>query len=416
MTFTHEEMLNAVRKAGENGQAFSCAAVRDQLNVSTRNRRELSKFHRRFKTFQDEAPNEIEKIGNNTYRLKSAVAAPSVSEATKPKPISARAAAPATPVATEANSGSEKAAVQQDEAVEISQPVSAASSAAEAAPPSVEAVAEDEPAAVSSNEPAVTETPVIAAVSSQHDANDANDADSEEITQVAPLAPSDDEPTISMPVAVVNEEVVALVDSEPTSGVITREPLAAVSVNDVADAEPAPTDTVGEDRISATEIKSAELPHIALLDASDALDAQSASATPAIQLDELIPSQPAANTGAEVQATPAPAASAAPAATSERSGELHLVSAPTEPVAVRNATRPIRETGDAEDGLSPNEKLVELDIFAIPDFDAPTPRAATPRVSPLPRSLADAPRALLKRGQWLSRRVAELLGRSQPRA
>jgi hypothetical protein len=70
MRFTHEELLDAVRKAGEDGQAFSCAAVREQLGMSTRDRRELSKFHRRFRAFQDAAPEAIEKVGNNAYRLK----------------------------------------------------------------------------------------------------------------------------------------------------------------------------------------------------------------------------------------------------------------------------------------------------------------------------------------------------------
>jgi hypothetical protein len=72
MTFTHVEILDAVRIAGRDGQVFGCAAVREQLQVSTRNRRELSKFHRRFKAFQNAAPDEIQRVGNNLYRLKGA--------------------------------------------------------------------------------------------------------------------------------------------------------------------------------------------------------------------------------------------------------------------------------------------------------------------------------------------------------
>jgi len=72
MTFTHEQILDAVRKAGRDGKTFSCAAVREHLDLSTRDRRVLSRFHRQFRAFQEVAGDEIVKVGNNSYRLKSA--------------------------------------------------------------------------------------------------------------------------------------------------------------------------------------------------------------------------------------------------------------------------------------------------------------------------------------------------------
>lgn len=89
MTFTHEEILDAVRIAGQDGQVFGAAAVREHLKVSTSNRSELSKFHRRFRTFQDAAPEAIEKVGNNLYRLKSAGSDAVNAETDAPAPVRA---------------------------------------------------------------------------------------------------------------------------------------------------------------------------------------------------------------------------------------------------------------------------------------------------------------------------------------
>jgi hypothetical protein len=66
---THEELLQAVREVGRSGETFTCAALRQQLGVSTQDRRKLSQFHRSFRAFQDAAGDVIEKVGPNCYRL-----------------------------------------------------------------------------------------------------------------------------------------------------------------------------------------------------------------------------------------------------------------------------------------------------------------------------------------------------------
>jgi len=97
MTLTHEALLAAVRDAGRDGQPFSCADIRQRLDLSTGDRQQLSQFHRRFRTFQKAAQGELEKLGTNSYRLRTAnvgmdvsserlpeVASPQVLEASAP--------------------------------------------------------------------------------------------------------------------------------------------------------------------------------------------------------------------------------------------------------------------------------------------------------------------------------------------
>jgi hypothetical protein len=69
MMFTHEQLLKAVRKAGRNGQPFTCAGVRDCLGLSTRDKKQLNRFYSEFRTFQKAAPEVFEKVGKNAYRL-----------------------------------------------------------------------------------------------------------------------------------------------------------------------------------------------------------------------------------------------------------------------------------------------------------------------------------------------------------
>ncbi len=71
MMFTHDQMLSAVRSAGENGRPFTCGAVRDCLGVRSGDKDTMNLFHRRFRTFQKEAAGEIEKVGKNAYRLRN---------------------------------------------------------------------------------------------------------------------------------------------------------------------------------------------------------------------------------------------------------------------------------------------------------------------------------------------------------
>jgi hypothetical protein len=73
MTFTHEELLSAVREAGRDRESFTCADVRGCLGLSTKDRRQLSRFHAQFRAFQKQAGDEIEKVANNCYRLNKRV-------------------------------------------------------------------------------------------------------------------------------------------------------------------------------------------------------------------------------------------------------------------------------------------------------------------------------------------------------
>jgi hypothetical protein len=70
MMFTHEELSDAVRVAGRDGQPFSSAAVRGCLGLTTHDRSQLTRFQNRFRAFQKAAPEQIEKLGSNSYRLK----------------------------------------------------------------------------------------------------------------------------------------------------------------------------------------------------------------------------------------------------------------------------------------------------------------------------------------------------------
>ena len=68
--YSHEQLINAVRAAGRDGKTFSVKDVREQLGFETRDKRELSRFRRRLRTFEKDAAQQLEKVGNNSYRLK----------------------------------------------------------------------------------------------------------------------------------------------------------------------------------------------------------------------------------------------------------------------------------------------------------------------------------------------------------
>ena len=106
MMFTHEQLLKAVRKAGRDGQPFTCAAVRECLGVSTRDKKQLSRFHTEFRNLLRVAPEVFEKVGKNSYQL---VAAPAV------------AAAEPVPAALEESVELESVAAEQPAAAEESE-------------------------------------------------------------------------------------------------------------------------------------------------------------------------------------------------------------------------------------------------------------------------------------------------------
>lgn len=81
MTLTHAKLLDAVRAAGRDRESFTCADVRQQLGLSTADRKQLSRFYSRFRALQKDAANEVEKLGKDAYRLRPvAEAAPQPSE------------------------------------------------------------------------------------------------------------------------------------------------------------------------------------------------------------------------------------------------------------------------------------------------------------------------------------------------
>jgi hypothetical protein len=80
MTLTHAQLMDAVRAAGRDRESFTCADVRQQLGLSTADRVQMNRFYKRFSALQKSATDEIEKLGNNCYRLLrvSVVEAPAV--------------------------------------------------------------------------------------------------------------------------------------------------------------------------------------------------------------------------------------------------------------------------------------------------------------------------------------------------
>lgn len=70
MKLTQQQLLQAVRVAGAGRESFTCADVREQLGLSTKDRQKLNHFYRAFRTLQDTAAEEFEKLGTNAYRLR----------------------------------------------------------------------------------------------------------------------------------------------------------------------------------------------------------------------------------------------------------------------------------------------------------------------------------------------------------
>lgn len=87
MTLTHAKLLDAVRAAGRDRESFTCADVRQQLGLSTGDRKQLSRFYSRFRALQKAAADEIEKLGKDAYRLRVTLAEPAVAVEAAPEPI-----------------------------------------------------------------------------------------------------------------------------------------------------------------------------------------------------------------------------------------------------------------------------------------------------------------------------------------
>lgn len=123
MTLTHAKLLDAVRAAGRDRDSFTCADVRQQLGLSTADRKQLNRFYSRFRALQQDAASEIEKLGNNCYRLRAPAVAP-LGEAAAPAAEKAEARADSALNGTDlsaaepAPNGTEVAAVPAPDAFE----------------------------------------------------------------------------------------------------------------------------------------------------------------------------------------------------------------------------------------------------------------------------------------------------------
>lgn len=115
--YSHEELISAVCAAGREGKTFSVKDVRAQLGFDSRDKKELSRFRRRLRAFEKAAADQLEKLGNNSYRLKPG--------AFEPKPE----AAPQPEVPLERASGVFQSVVPANEPSAVEAPVTATASA-----------------------------------------------------------------------------------------------------------------------------------------------------------------------------------------------------------------------------------------------------------------------------------------------
>src|SRR6185295_14320204 len=68
--YSHEELISAVRAAGRDGKTFTVKDVRNHLGFKTQDKKEISRFRRRLRAFEKVAGEQLEKVGNNSYRLR----------------------------------------------------------------------------------------------------------------------------------------------------------------------------------------------------------------------------------------------------------------------------------------------------------------------------------------------------------
>lgn len=105
--YSHEELISAVCAAGRDGKTFTLKDVREQLGLDSRDKKELSRFRRRLRAFEKTAADQIEKLANNSYRLRPGA----FEQTTEP----AQQAAPAQEVQLEPASGVFQSAVPANE-------------------------------------------------------------------------------------------------------------------------------------------------------------------------------------------------------------------------------------------------------------------------------------------------------------
>jgi hypothetical protein len=83
MMFTHEQLSAAIQEAGRDGKPFTSAAVRGILGMTTQDRQKQTRFNNEFRAYQKAHGEELEKLGNNRYRVLTVTAA----AAAEPAPV-----------------------------------------------------------------------------------------------------------------------------------------------------------------------------------------------------------------------------------------------------------------------------------------------------------------------------------------
>lgn len=99
MMYTRERLMKAVREIGRDGQPFTLGAVRSELGLKSRDKRELKRFRSRFRECSQILGDSLEKLGPNTYRLKLADAPSGSAAARDARAPTRRSARPASQAA-----------------------------------------------------------------------------------------------------------------------------------------------------------------------------------------------------------------------------------------------------------------------------------------------------------------------------
>jgi len=378
--------------------------------VSSRDRRELSKFHRRFRAFQDAASNEIEKIGNNSYRLKDAAdAALGGSGAAS---STAEAALDVLQVPFDAESpahaqSAESAAAEDHAAGEAFVVEGDPSDPSERAEPDTGPI-----------EIAAAPEEFAAAVAASSEVEPSTMLPTESATELADTGVAQEPELIAAASAV--EMPAEIVHSDQTTVAYTAsaiEPLAVEPVETQAPLEASTADVEPESSLPelaavhmVAEASTADgepessLPELAAVHGFVETAPEAQTAAPQLELVEL--AAPPAVTASDVDtafdalAVSEPAGSETLAASAALEPEAAI---PLESVAVEapaNTTAPLAEQGPASQ---------------VAEAAARTRPQAEPKrrpISPLEHAQFLWTRSWRERGQWLGRRVVELLSRS----
>ena len=87
--YSHEELISAVCAAGRDGKTFTAKDVRAQLGFDSRDKKEQSRFRRRLRAFEKAASEQLEKLGNNSYRLRAGAFEPAAATPAPAEPPAA---------------------------------------------------------------------------------------------------------------------------------------------------------------------------------------------------------------------------------------------------------------------------------------------------------------------------------------